>query len=91
MFAGACPIRLSAERVDESEGSQPGRADLLPVAAGPSARVDLEVLTLSETLNIETADVYESPLLVEVGHFADLTLGNAGDKVEDGATWYQWS
>ncbi|MEU4848006.1 lasso RiPP family leader peptide-containing protein [Streptomyces gilvosporeus] len=46
---------------------------------------------MSETLNIETADVYESPLLVEVGHFADLTLGNAGDKVEDGATWYQWS
>ncbi|WP_405716681.1 MULTISPECIES: lasso RiPP family leader peptide-containing protein [unclassified Streptomyces] len=46
---------------------------------------------MNETLNIETADVYETPLLVEVGSFADLTQGNAGDKVEDGATWYQWS
>ncbi|MFF2812616.1 lasso RiPP family leader peptide-containing protein [Streptomyces sp. NPDC058000] len=43
-----------------------------------------------ETVNIEPADVYETPLLVEVGDFADLTQGNAGDKVEEGASWYQW-
>ncbi|MDJ1134488.1 lasso RiPP family leader peptide-containing protein [Streptomyces iconiensis] len=33
---------------------------------------------MSETLNIETADVYEAPLLAEAGDFADLTQGAAG-------------
>ncbi|WP_216900843.1 lasso RiPP family leader peptide-containing protein [Nocardia alni] len=52
---------------------------------------DLEVTTVIEKMSFEPADVYEAPLLAEVGDFADLTQGNTGDKVEDGATWYQWS
>ncbi|MEU9624597.1 MULTISPECIES: lasso RiPP family leader peptide-containing protein [unclassified Streptomyces] len=46
---------------------------------------------MSETLNIEPADVYEAPLLAEVGDFADLTQGNTGVHPEAGATWYVWS
>lgn len=30
---------------------------------------------MSETLNIETEDVYEAPMLAEAGNFADLTQG----------------
>jgi hypothetical protein len=30
----------------------------------------------NETLNIETEDVYETPMLAEVGDFADITQGN---------------
>ncbi|MFB8034008.1 lasso RiPP family leader peptide-containing protein [Streptomyces sp. NPDC056004] len=48
-----------------------------------------KVLTLSETLNIETDDVYEAPLLAEVGDFADLTQGgNLGNFPEGGGTWW---
>ncbi len=66
-------------------------ADALPVAAGSSARVDLEVLIMNETQDIETTEVYETPLLSEVGDFADLTQGNTGLYPEAGATWYVWS
>ncbi|MCH6159225.1 lasso RiPP family leader peptide-containing protein [Streptomyces marispadix] len=32
----------------------------------------------SQTLNIEPAEVYEAPLMVEAGDFADLTQGRIG-------------
>ncbi len=32
-----------------------------------------------ETLNIEPSDVYEAPLLVEVGDFTELTRGSGGE------------
>ncbi|MFE1770656.1 lasso RiPP family leader peptide-containing protein [Streptomyces sp. NPDC059008] len=44
-----------------------------------------------EMRNVGTADVYEAPLLTEVGDFADLTQGNTGLYPEAGATWYVWS
>ncbi|MFD7713178.1 lasso RiPP family leader peptide-containing protein [Streptomyces sp. NPDC059785] len=33
---------------------------------------------MNETLNIEPADVYETPLLDEAGEFTDLTQGAIG-------------
>ncbi|WP_181923967.1 lasso RiPP family leader peptide-containing protein [Streptomyces inhibens] len=42
-----------------------------------------------ETLNIETDDVYEAPVLVEAGDFADLTQGgNFGNWPEGGGFWF---
>ncbi|MFE7114040.1 lasso RiPP family leader peptide-containing protein [Streptomyces sp. NPDC057654] len=37
---------------------------------------------MSETLHIETADVYETPVLAEAGDFAELTQGPGGDVPE---------
>ncbi|MFG3242846.1 MULTISPECIES: lasso RiPP family leader peptide-containing protein [unclassified Streptomyces] len=42
---------------------------------------------MNETLNIETADVYEAPLLAEAGDFADLTQGG-GNSYTEGALVY---
>jgi hypothetical protein len=34
------------------------------------------MITMSETLNIDTEDVYEAPMLVQAGDFTDLTQGD---------------
>jgi len=44
---------------------------------------------MSETLNIDTEDVYEAPLLAEAGHFGDLTQGAVGEKNEAGFGKYE--
>ncbi|MGH3831856.1 MAG: lasso RiPP family leader peptide-containing protein [Pseudonocardiaceae bacterium] len=38
---------------------------------------------MNETLNIETEDVYEAPILAEAGNFANLTQGG-GNKSSEG-------
>ncbi|MEU7044157.1 lasso RiPP family leader peptide-containing protein [Streptomyces varsoviensis] len=45
---------------------------------------------MSETLHIETADVYEPPVLAEAGDFADLTQGPGGGIPEGGGTRHLW-
>ncbi|MEU1629574.1 lasso RiPP family leader peptide-containing protein [Streptomyces sp. NPDC020096] len=43
---------------------------------------------MSETLAIETTDVYEPPLLVEAGDYTELTQGTGGITPEGwGAHW----
>jgi hypothetical protein len=41
-------------------------------------------MMMSEPLNIDTEDVYEAPMLAEVGRFAALTQGAVGEKNEAG-------
>ncbi|MFH8985933.1 lasso RiPP family leader peptide-containing protein [Streptomyces varsoviensis] len=41
---------------------------------------------MSETLHIESADVYETPVLVEAGDFAELTRGVGETWPEGGGT-----
>ncbi|MEV0265136.1 lasso RiPP family leader peptide-containing protein [Streptomyces sp. NPDC050617] len=45
---------------------------------------------MSGTLHIETADVYETPLLAEAGDFAELTQGRGYDWPEGGGTRRGW-
>ncbi len=47
----------------------------LSVVGGFAAHVNRKVNVMSETLHIETADVYEPPVLAEAGDFAELTQG----------------
>ncbi|MEU4848267.1 lasso RiPP family leader peptide-containing protein [Streptomyces gilvosporeus] len=44
-----------------------------------------------ETLNIETADVYQAPLLVEAGDFADVTQGGQMGNWPEGGGWWFWA
>ncbi|MFG3242847.1 MULTISPECIES: lasso RiPP family leader peptide-containing protein [unclassified Streptomyces] len=41
-----------------------------------------------EALEIESEDVYEAPLLAEVGSFADLTQGFGGPSTEGAGSYY---
>ncbi|MEV0277382.1 lasso RiPP family leader peptide-containing protein [Streptomyces sp. NPDC050610] len=41
---------------------------------------------MSETLHIEPADAYETPLLAEAGDFAELTQGHGYDWPEGGGS-----
>ncbi|MFI9720025.1 lasso RiPP family leader peptide-containing protein [Streptomyces sp. NPDC052396] len=47
---------------------------------------------MSETLkSIETADVYEPPLLAEAGEYAEVTQGDGGWIIPEGIANYAWN
>lgn len=69
----------------------PGTPDIRIISlvrGGSSSRVDPEVLIMSETLRIESDDVYEAPLLAEAGDFTDLTQGALGSRPEGPGSLY---